>query len=335
MSDDNDYYAVMNQKLKNRKELYNKKIDISKSENQLTTKLLYHYDKKFDSLYMKNQEFNDDIENKDQLININNNEFKRKNDIVLVLKYLLCLLLFIFFIIIVRYLKIINHTIANNLFIFSIIVYVVIIYYKIKYNKFTLGEERANQFAYDSTSSIFKEAARILLPQYMTRDRCPKGCKHKHHLKKCPKDLPGCDDSDNIRIKEMSTDSTLNNWKYGDILYQDCEVISPSELLPSELNDLKKRGINLNDRLMKCPLRKPYMNPDTNEVVKYIIMNEPEPWYASVENKPKSTTIYECEWEGVGEPLGDQGYNFNSQIPCHHYPNYVQKSVKIGGEKVN
>lgn len=319
MSADDKYYAVIDQKLNNRGELNKINLNIGENDHRVTTKLINHYDKNFDDLYVKTKHIESAITSRDQLININNDEYERKTDIVFILKNLLFLMIFVFAIFILKYLHIIHHQTARNIYIVSFILYIVITYYKIAYNKFTLGESRANQFAYDSTSSIFKNAAKILLPNFMTRDRCPTGCKQKHpHPGKCPENMPGCDNTDIVRIKEMSTDSTLNNWKKGDILYKDCEVISPSELSQSDLREFKARGIDLNKRLMKCPLRPPYTNPDTNEVVNYIIMNEPEPWYSSVKN----STIYDCEWEGVGEPLGDQGVNFKSSIPCHHYPGY-------------
>jgi len=304
---------------------------IFKKDDNITTDLLYYYDKKFDKNYINNQKFNNNIDTKNLLIDINTQEFNNKNNIVFILKNFLVVLFFISVLLIAKNFKLIKH---KTMIIFSIlilIIYLLYIYYTIKYDKIYLGDERAKSFADDSTSSIFKKVAKMILPHYTSRYKCPKGCKNKHQHHKCPKNLPGCDDIQELNIKEMSTDSTINNWTNGDILYKGCEVVSLSELTKDDLKFLNSKNINLNDRIMKCPLVKPYYDKTKNRLIKHIYMNEPEPWYSGINNK-KTSTIYDCEWENNGEPLGDQGHKFRSSIPCHHFPGYKKTNVMVAGE---
>lgn len=316
---------AINTKLTNRKDIYTRINDVSQKENKITNNLLYYYDKNFDSYYDINNNLDNNIETGEKLVSINNREFVKKSMRIYILRNLLFLIIFNTIVICGhKFLHLYGRNTTTIVILISCIYYIYSVIKHIYFNKFIRGQYLSNQFANDSTSSIFKEAVKDIFPHYMTRNKCPKGCRKKHHLTRCPKNTPNCQEVYPIRIKEMRTDSTLNNWTDGDILYQKCSVIRPADLTDRERNDAIKRGIQLNNRLMKCPTKNS----------KYIIMNEPQPWYDGIDNNINSNTIYECKWENVGKPIGDQGSKFNSKIPCDYYIGYKTNSVRIGGDKV-
>lgn len=329
---DTQYYAAINDKLQNKKALLNKKIDLSSKENKLTNKLLRYYDNNFNSYYDENQRLNNEIENKEKIIKINNDAFNKKLDSISLIKYFFTLLLFIIIITFGHYYNLYSATTMRYIFIFGFMLYIIIIYYEIYYGKYTRGQYLANKFAYDSTSSIFKKAAREILPNYMTRDRCPKDCKPKKPPSRCPKNMPNCREIDPSRVRAMSTDSTLNDWKFGDILYQKCSVYQPSYHEKKLLEN--KYKMSLNDKLLKCPLKEPFIDRKTGEEIDYILFNTPEPWYPGIKDNVHSNTVYTCKWSGIGDPIGDQGSEFSGYIPCKYYPGYETKDIQIGNESV-
>ena len=158
---DSQYYVTINDKLKNKNAKFGQKLSLSNQENEITNKLLYYYDKNFNSYYDEDQKLNANIESKNQLIKINNDEFNNKRNTTLILKYFLALLFFIILIVIGFFFKLYNANIMGTILTISFIFYVVIIYYRIYYETYTIGEYRTGKFAYDSTSSIFKNAIHI------------------------------------------------------------------------------------------------------------------------------------------------------------------------------
>lgn len=318
-------YEAINSKLMNRKDVYSDKINVLEKENKITNNLLYYYDKNFDSYYNTNEKLDSNIKTNEKIISINNDEFVQKNNKVFILKNFLLLILFNIVIVILHTpLHLYSRTTLLLLIFISVLYYIWSVINHIYFNKFVRGKYLSDKFAYDSSSSIFKEAIRDILPNYMTRDKCPKGCRQKHIPSRCPKNMPNCQEINPARINDLRTDSTLNNWADGDILYQECSVINPTDLTDIERSNAIKSGITLNNRLMKCPLK----NGGS------IIMNEPQPWYSGIKDDIHSNTVYKCEWEDVGEPIGDQGYSFNSKIPCDYYIGYKTVETRIGGEKV-
>lgn len=304
MSNDSNYYAAINNKLQNKEAAIITRADLKNKENEITNKLLYYYDKNFDSYYDNSQAINAQIESRDQLIRINNDEFEEKLDIIFVLKYFMWLLLFIIVIGIGKFFNLYTTSTMNIILVLSFIIYVVIIVYKFLFNKFTLGESRANRFAQEKTHGIFANVARDLLPNYITRNRCPTGCKRKHKRRCNPKD-PNCTEVDPHDIKAMKTDSTLDFWTRGDILAKYCHVDEKTGRLICDIDD--------------------------DEQVKF---RTPKPWYKGTTGNTTSETTYSCQFEGEGEPIGEQGFEFTGTIPCQYYPGYKTKSIQIGRDKI-
>lgn len=298
---DSNYYGAINNKLQNKSEFMKQNAELKQKENEITNKLLYYYDKNFNSYYDHDQNLNAQIESRDQLIRINNLEFEDKKDKIMILQYILGFLFFIIILGIGLYLKFYSKTTLITLLIIGLIATIIVIYYKIVFNQYTLGEYRAGKFAQDVTSKLFRHLAKDILPDYMTQNRCPKGCRNKK-LSRCDPDDKNCIEPEPANLRQMKTDSTLNVWEKGDILYKNCEI---------------KNG------KMMCPIK------GEDGIIKF---KEPEPWFGPTNQNKKSKTVYECEWENVGEPLGDQGYNFSGTIPCKYFPGYKTKSIKIGGD---
>jgi rubrerythrin len=331
---DSDYYSAINTKLSNRKQLFNKKIKVSNKENNITNDLLYYYDKNFDSYYDKNSKLNNTIESSEKIIDINRSAADQKIKQIFILK---SSLLFLF----VNVLNFIFHSSfhlykSGPMCLILALSSIALLYYIIRhvyYNNFAQGQFKSRQFADGKHTTMFKEAVKNIFPHYMTRDKCPKGCKRKHPPSRCPKDIPNCQEIDPVRIKDMHTDSTLNNWEKGDILHKNCAVIHPNELNEDEKKRLIRKGLDLNKRLLRCPLKNPVIG-ENGETIRHIIMNEPEPWYSGLDDNINSNTVYKCKWDNVGEPIGDQGYEFNSKIPCDYYIGYKTEDKLIGNERV-
>ncbi len=312
MSDSN-YYAAINTKLAKRNSVVSEKSNLKNMENKITNNLINHYDQNFDNKYDNNVSLNTDIQNKDRIIQINNSSYFNKTNIIFALKYLLSLLLLIFLLIIGSGFNIYSTQTMYTIFLLSFIGYVVIIYYKIAFDKHTSGEYYAGKFLKEETGNAIKSLARNILPHYMTKNRCPKGCRHK--IPKCPKNDLECQYKNTNIIKDMYTDSTLNEWEYGDILLNNCTVVDATD-------KQKQNNPNIGNRLLKCPLRDPITDSEGQEI-DHILINRPEPWYGSTNN----TTKHTCEWNGPdtgssGGPIGDQGIKFTSSIPCKYFPGY-------------
>lgn len=193
------YYAAMNEKLINKSNQSNLKNSIRNKNKLLTNNIINYYNNDFNSKYDTNRYLDKEIMTKTQLIDTNEFAFNKKNNIVLLLSYLLYLLIFFFFIFLFSfYFNLFSKSNAAYIIIISTIAYIIYVVYKISYDQSTGGNDN------------FKDFAKTFLPHYITDARCPKGCKSKspHHW------FPN-GESDVFR--EMSTDSTLNFWKKGDI----------------------------------------------------------------------------------------------------------------------
>lgn len=241
---DSNYYSAINQKLQNQNTVNIEKMDLFNKENEITQKLLNEYESKFNQKYDTNSVLNAQIGTREKLIDINQNSFESKINTILVIRYFLFLLFFLILLGIGKYLNFYSNQTLWSLLLLAFILYIVITYYRIYYDNYTLGEYRAIKFATDSTSNIFKEFASAILPDYITRHKCPKGCHRKGHLHPKHK-VPIISDDD---IKEMSTDSTLDNWKDGDILQRGCTVENNINNCPPALIDSPKPWYGQGDK---------------------------------------------------------------------------------------
>jgi hypothetical protein len=223
---------------------------------------------------------------------INNNEFIIKNKKITILKYFSILLIILFLLILGFIIKIYNKKTLFYLILISFIIYIIIIFYKTQFDYHEIGKNNTIKFSNDYSNNILKQLASDLLPNFMTRNRCPSQCKHKkfHPNKPINPQI--------AKVRDMYTDSTLDNWTDGNILYRKCNI-----------ND--KNG------KLECPIN----NNNT------IIFNNPKPWYKNINKNLQ--TIYTCEWNGTGEPLGEQGSEFLSRIPCNYYPGYKTTNKSI------
>jgi hypothetical protein len=328
---DNEYYAVINDKLQNKKGLLSNKMNMLNKENKMTNKLLQYYDNNYNKYYDENQSLDNEIDGRERLIKINNASFQKKIDKVSLLKYFFGLLFYIFLVILGSYFKLYSDKISKYIIIIGTLIYIIVTYYAIYYENYTRGQYLATRFGHDSTSSFFKSVAREILPNNVSQSQCPKGCKPKIPTR-CPKNSPNCINITPSHIRAMTTNNTLNKWKDGDILYQKCSVYVPT-LQEKKILE-KKYKMTLNNRLLKCPLREPIIDRETGEKIDFILFNSPEPWYSGIKNNINSNTIYTCEWTGTDSPIGDQGNTFSGYIPCKYFPGYKTKNVQIGNDKL-
>lgn len=305
MSD--SYYASMNAKIQAQKQVNSMKNKVQKIDDKITNKLLFHYDQTFDKNYDHIQKLNKNIMTRNSIININNNDYNYKVDVVFVLRNFLYLLLFILLIFLGATIGIYSRNTMNTILIISMVLFVVGMVYYFKESVF--GTVYMQEIKNEGLDEL-RQGAKDLLPYYITKDRCPKDCRPKKlkYKRGKPKivNTPG----------EMKTDSTANVWLYGD------QVEATGDLPYSTKNDPSDPYIPT--------FRQGYS----------VYTNKPQPWYGGVDDI--AATIYKCKWDGSGANVTDvekANYDinelpkeFNSYVPCKYYPGYKEVGKQIGKE---
>jgi len=224
---------------------------------KINEKILNYYDNDFNNNYDNNQKISGHIDTREGLIRTNDFDSDYKDNIILILKYFLILLLFSFVVVLGFIFKLYSLSTMKYIFLLSFILYVVITYYQIYYNQYTVGNYRVIDFGRKKTQPLFANVIRNILPP----DSCPTGCKPKLPIH-CPPDMPNCDKIQDNTIREMNTDSTLNNWAKGDYKAMGCQVDKKSGKLICDMKNSKK-----------------------------LIYDSPRPWFKPVDNP----TMHTCQ----------------------------------------
>ncbi len=185
-------------------------MNIDQTEKQLDQKLLFHYDQDFDQKYDKTQSLDREITSKDQLIDLNQNDYVYKNNIVFALVYLFYLLLWFVFVAFLSSARLVS---TNTLYILAaigIFFYLWIIIKELYWHRFIRGLRNVKAFTKASEKAAAKTFAKHALPPYLQPRVCPTRCKPKIGV------LPLIQPQQTGAIRDVRTDSSLDDWVKGD-----------------------------------------------------------------------------------------------------------------------
>ena len=253
-------------------------------QNKISQKISDHFDSDFNKQYDEAHDLNGNINTRETLIKINDRSSDRQNNFILILQYLLALIFFGFFVVLGFVFKLYSASTMRYIFLASFIFYVAITYYQIYYNEYTIGDYNSTKFAKEQTHSLFQNVISNIIPI----ENCPEGCKNKNAPlpPRCPPNMPNCNDNpDSGELREMRTDSTVNNWVRGDVgIQKGCRVDRKTGKLICEIN---------NDKEM--------------------IYESPLPAYQGID--PAAATVYQCV-------SFDGSRTMTTTIPCSYFINF-------------
>lgn len=189
-----------------------KKILMYNKDNKIGHEILNYFNIDYNRNYDRNQNLNKEIMSKDQLISINNNTYDLKRNYALVLRNIVFYLIFVFLFVNGYYFKLYSGNVFIGLCIFGLLITIYFTTKRLYWNDFSKGLKKAVDAGEETLKDVGIDVARTILPDYMTRDRCPAKCQPAEELIIGPEE----EEYNFGRVREMDTDSTVNTWIKGD-----------------------------------------------------------------------------------------------------------------------
>jgi len=163
------------------------------------------YTKTFNDDYSDVQKLNKEINEKERIIKINNDEFERKNTIANILISAIIISLIVSIVCMLYFIKAINGQVLSFVLVGGFLIGL----FMILYNTFSNHNSKIANATKKEFNNALRSGLRYALPEVI--EKCPTDCKKKPDTSKFPEvDMAG---------NELTTDNARNVWKDGDYTY--------------------------------------------------------------------------------------------------------------------
>jgi hypothetical protein len=269
--------------------------------NSVTNELLLKYDQKFNQQYNKIVSVNSSIMNKEEIINMINDQIMQNDIYIISLKYFIIYTIFVCISFILYGLKYINLITFIFIVFILLIIYFIYIYFNVK-NKISMKVMEKEFKGIVVDMATLGEAKKEILKEY----ECPAKCSPLNEFKYKLNEMSG------YKQPKLNIDPQVNVWKYGNI----------------PVDGYTSNNIPPQDFYSK-PIPKYRV---TKEEEKY---NRPKQTFGSPSSKDVGT-YYKCKWNGnKNEKEFNGSKNKFSLIPCSYRDNFTEEGRYICSKDPN